>query len=1507
MAAELVGTAYVRIRAITAGLADDISKGVDKGVKDADVSKAGEKLGSDLGDSASKGLGGTMADGVADSLDTPEIHKASKDGGAGVAKDVAEGVEDENKRKNPFSSMLDALKKLNFKGAFKDKFGDLDPLGDIDLDTGDLNRKFGRAGEESAESYSDGVDREHRRRNPFSGLLASIKKWMPKISLEFDKGGEDAGNAFGEGAERGRKNHESTFKKFGESLSGLAPKPVNWLAIFGPTTLAPIIGGVVSIIGLAIQAVGFLATAAAGAGAAVAGIAAVALPGLGVLFAAFKVQTKQLEKFKNAAKKLLKPWKQVGVATQESLLPGLENLLEAIQHLIPLFVEFGSRIGRIFGDMATFAGAIFTSEKNMGALGKILEASEQFFINIRTAALNFADMLLPFLTTVAPLAVQFSESVANWATHLNEVLQQDGKVEELGAKFQTWYDRFVLLAGILGDVFFGLWGILEIAGTTGTPFFEKIAEAAQTFRDWVGSVEGKNRITAFFEDIQPVLDEVWELLGNLFELIIAPAAGDGGSVMLERLATALGYVNTALEHPMAAKIVPVILGIATGLAVLSFMGKGVIAIETIATNIGKLSSALGGLVNVVRGFAGFGPLAATLAPLTPIILAFAAAIALFVAAWYFWPQIEGFIISAWEWFTKLNTPMKILVGTLAAFAFLLTGPIGLGVAAILGIVAVFKHFEAVKEWVVDAWDAIWDFFTRLPEIIPEAWEAIQEFFTKLPEYLAALPGQLVEVGEKIIEFFRGLPARINEFLASELGQQIVGALTTVAETVRTALTEIGEGILTFFQGLPEKLGPIVDEVVGFFETLPGKLKDALLTGLENLPGLILDALGGLGSLGLTILGWLADGLVAAAPVIGEWFIRLPFMILDWVFTAAANIIELGLKLLMWILDGLVQALPEVLSFFVRLPIEIATLVRKGVWELIKLGAGMIVALAKGIFNERNRIFDFFHDLPLNILRAIAATAEFLFDFGKGLITGLWRGLLNVWPKVRSFFAELPGKILRFLSGAGGFLVDIGAKLMNGLWEGINEVWDSIDEFFGELPGKIGGFFKRLPGMVVGALSDFVSTVIGFFVDLVDQLVGHSIIPDLIWDIVEWFAKLPFEIIGALFDLVTKVVGIFIDLGVQLLAALPGAFATVFEWFTGIPLMLFDLFMLGIQTILDIGGKIVSSILDGIIAVAQTLWDWFTALPGAILDLVTGLAQTVIDIGGDIIGWILEGITSLAQTLWDWFLDLPGLIWDTLFGIISQIWDIGTNLIMEVLVGIGKAEQQLWDWFLDLPGLIWDTIFGIVSEIWDIGTNLIMEILVGIGKAEQDIWDWFKGLPGMIVEKLGEVSQDIIDIGGDIIDWIIEGLAGLADAIWDAVTGALPSASDVMGSLKGIFESAIDLLPDLTPGFDVPGVPFLAQGGIIPGTQLGVPVIVAEGGRAEAVIPITRPARALAVMQEAGLDKLVLNAYMGGTIASGKAVAGDTTMLHIDHAVMTAPVDADMIVQKVTAAYNRLAS
>ena len=181
MAAELVGTAYVRIRAITAGLASEIKDGVEKGAKDADLDKAGGKLGEDLGAGASESFKGSMADGVTEAFDSPEMHKASEEGGEGVAKDVAKGVDKENKRKNPFSSMLDALKNLNFKGA----------LNDVDFpsfDTPDMHKEAREGGERVSDSFGDGVDEGSRKRNPFKRLLEGIKYWMPKITLQVRQG-----------------------------------------------------------------------------------------------------------------------------------------------------------------------------------------------------------------------------------------------------------------------------------------------------------------------------------------------------------------------------------------------------------------------------------------------------------------------------------------------------------------------------------------------------------------------------------------------------------------------------------------------------------------------------------------------------------------------------------------------------------------------------------------------------------------------------------------------------------------------------------------------------------------------------------------------------------------------------------------------------------------------------------------------------------------------------------------------------------------------------------------------------------------------------------------------------------------------------------------------------------------------------------------------------------------------------------------------------------------------
>jgi phage-related protein len=1423
MAAEIVGTAYVRIKALTAGLASEISDGVEKGVKDADLDKAGKGLGEDLGGSTSESFKGTMTEGLpegmSEAFDSPEMHKASEEGGESVGKDVTKGVEKEHKRRNPFASMLDALKGLNFKGAFDDV--DLPTL-----DTPEMHRNARESGEKIGDSFGDGVDNSHRRRNPFSFLGSVLRAIVPNFGRNAEDAGQGIGDKVTAGVEKSHKK-KNPFTFLADSLAKISlPKPIEWAGIFGPTTLAPIIGTILSLFALVVQGLGFIITAAAGAGVALAGIAAVAAPGLGALFLAFKTQTPQLEKFKKRTKELLKPWEEFGIATQEHLLPGIEDFLEKIQQLIPLFSPFGNHIGQIVGDFFRLAGSVFTSEKNMRALKGILDASEKFFINIRTAVLNVADALLPFLNTAAPLAVKFSDSLAKWAEHLNEFVQKRVQIDEFGVAtgtlvdtFTKWYDRFVLLVGIVGDLFVGLWGIFSLASDTPAAggFFDTLASAAQTFRDWVGSTEGQNKIKKFFEDAQPVLDELWDLLGNVYNLIVAPTVeGDGGSKMFENLAWALGLLNDVLENPITAKVAPYLLSLVVALSLLSavpdFVTGGIgKAFDKLGGALARFASGLTGIGNAEGIFATFGASLQgfLLGPAAPFILALAA-IAVVAGGVYIafrnWDTIIDWLKQAWEWFTKLEWPLKIVVGILATLVAL--SPPGALLTAILGITAALKNWDKIAEFVDRLWDSLWEFFTNLPELIGTAIDSLVEFATNLPE----------------------------------------------------------------------KLAPFVEEFIRIFSELPGKLKEGLLAGLEALPGLILDALAGLGTLAQNLLGLIADGLIAAAPTIGEWFIKLPIMILDWVFTAASSIIEIGLKLLMWLLDGLVQALPEVLTFFIKLPIEVATMIRRGIWELIKLGAEMIGALVTGIFDNKGRILDFFKDLPENIMEGLEAAIEFLWNFGKGLIEGMWEGIQEMWPTITSFFSELPGKILDFLDVAWDFLFDIGSKLMNGLWEGINEVWDSIDEFFGELPGKIGGFFKRLPGAVTGALNTFVTTVIPFFIGL------------------------PGKIMDALSGLVETIVGVFIDLGLDLLAALPGAFQAVWDWFSGLPQTILDLIIAASQIIIDLGGNIVGWVVEGIEAAAQTLWDWFTGLPQAILDLLTGLKDTILDIGGDILGWIVDGLTGAWHFVSDYISEFPENFRLAFEFYKDKILEIGGKVLEWIKDGLVAAWHFIADYITDWPGNFMTNLTLLKDEILDIGGAVIGWIADGLGKAFETggaILEWITDLPGEFLDLLNDSIQMWKDIGGDLVGWIVDGLGGLGSAMLNALKGAWNYVAKHF-SVTVPIPFADDIKIEL-PTFK------MAMGGVIPGSALGTVVTVGEGGRSEAVVPMTRPSRALAVMQQAGLDKLVLDAYMGGSISDDRSVAGDTTMLRIDTAYINDPVDAQMIVQRVTSAYNRLAS
>lgn len=139
MAAEVVGTAYVRIRALTTKLAGDIKDAVNKGAAeaDADVGKSGSRLGTKFGDSfgdsvkesVKKNVTDAMADGVGDAVGDglrrglTDSDDESKKFGSGLAKsilgqfftDVSTGLAS-SKGTNVFSKALKGLSSIKFTG-----------------------------------------------------------------------------------------------------------------------------------------------------------------------------------------------------------------------------------------------------------------------------------------------------------------------------------------------------------------------------------------------------------------------------------------------------------------------------------------------------------------------------------------------------------------------------------------------------------------------------------------------------------------------------------------------------------------------------------------------------------------------------------------------------------------------------------------------------------------------------------------------------------------------------------------------------------------------------------------------------------------------------------------------------------------------------------------------------------------------------------------------------------------------------------------------------------------------------------------------------------------------------------------------------------------------------------------------------------------------------------------------------------------------------------------------
>lgn len=500
MPGEVVGTAFVRIKALTDNLAKDIKSEVERGMKGAGLDKVGADSGKELGENLGKSSMG-------------EAKKSIKKESKGIFQDVADEAKLTSKE---IAQQLNA-------GTLRQDF--FDDTGIFDKFLNNVKLKL-NAADISFQEFRDNVRARFESAGDSVGAFFNRTSagFRSLVNVDKDSGFDDTLNRIG------KKLKDFGDGGFGDLLSKL-PLKIGAIggAILGALPYIQDIGaavlayatGLVAQIGFLVTALGGLGVAAA---AAIGSTATLALP----LVLAFKAETEALLNFKDSLAAAGDEFLTIGVATQQTLLPALDNALVALQDLIEPLSEFGLLVGRAVGNFAVFFANVLTGEEAMGRFQAILQSALRIFDLLQPTIINVGNILSGIWVAAIPASERFVASLGNVIQGLSETVTEGLRTGSLVDTFNKFYDRAQLLGGALADISVALLNILGIGADSSDSVFERFGEFADRYRAFTESESGRGRIALIFDNALAVMREINGVAADLFDGIFGRLGEIGG-------------------------------------------------------------------------------------------------------------------------------------------------------------------------------------------------------------------------------------------------------------------------------------------------------------------------------------------------------------------------------------------------------------------------------------------------------------------------------------------------------------------------------------------------------------------------------------------------------------------------------------------------------------------------------------------------------------------------------------------------------------------------------------------------------------------------------------------------------------------------------------------------------------------------------------------------------------------------------------------------------------------
>lgn len=1248
MSTEVVGSAVVKIRISSDGLAKDIESQVKKSVGSVDGKSIGSTLGNSIGTPFSKTL-------------TDSVTSGAKSAGASVEKELTSKISNvgttirkaESESRSGFSGISSNAKSLG--DSVTASFGSIAAAAAVAFSLVKVKQFFGQAIDAGS-----ALQKQLEANNIlFGSSTASVVK-------------------FAEGAAQSLGITESqalaATRSFGSLLRGLqiAQAPAAEMS----DRLVQLAGDIANFKGVDVETV----TKALQSG--LAGQTR-GLKQLGISLDANSIKQEALDlglinsKVKLTAAQKTEAIKQEAI--NEGLLKSGDTLTTAIRAQVETQLALNGGLDETTAAItpAIKAQAIYSlvlkqTGLEQGFFGKTTDdlANQQKILSaewINAKAALGKDLLPAAVNTTAFLAKEFLPQVVNIANALggplNAALSATGNAFQAVVRTFTSSGAFLILGASISSVATSISKLsvaLSKVAQTALPVFVKLfssfidvgRSAVTVLLTAVNLLaEGFNKLVPIIGDkLARVLQTISPLLSDTANLITAffnaeTRALDNLVTSIQKIGNSESIISGVVDQLQRITGLKDTSPIITGIT--DAFDKFSTSLKPVSDDIANFVSSLGNgldttikdLTTLFQGFAdngvqgltdAFAKLQPEIQPITDalqkqkdIIIPITAAVAGFISTIVTISTVGAVLSTVSAIAGSLSTIITGLTIAVEGFSIGAAVTAGLVVAAIAAIVAVFViAFLKIKPF----HDLVIDIATTIRDTAIKEFDNFKIGLSLLADKFTEISGQVSKFAGIIADAFQALPDKANT-----LAQATIKAITPLNDWINANLISTLKAAAGFFSALFDRILDIIEPAA-----------KTVLQILKLLATVVQDVLGAAFKVAVPILEDFGTVLLDLIRTVAD--VALPLF--EGAFKAVEIVVRTVFDSIKAIIEGALQVIRGIF--------EVGEGILRGNFSKIWEG---LVDIVKGPFHAINGVLDAafsgFVDLITSVGPKIGEAAKNLFlgllNAAIDLITGLPAILDAAFHAVLDLITKLPGQIGKAAVGIFDALTSRGP--FSELKRLVIEAFDGIIDFIKSLPGRIAeaakdlfkgliAVFIVLPVVISIELLRFQLFVIKFFLDMPKKIADAAV--DLFHGVVDathtladflkenipkafdavvtfLFTTLPQILHDSVKDLYSAIINKSVELGQFLLTEFPKLFDSVTTFlFTTLP-----------QIVHDDAVHIWDGLTDSASNAADSVVNFALSIPDKLIALADGIKSAGKGLGEALLQGLIDGITGAA--------------------------------------------------------------------------------------------------------------------------------------------------------------------------------------------------------------------------------------------------------------------------------------